>query len=222
MDELKWLAHVFLVYIAPTGVATLIVGYIVNRRLEKYKNELQTSSSIQLEKFKNELQSASSVQLEKHKADLGRESKRKEILYTKLREQQAEVFETFYEKLAIMHMEACNITSVGGNPEENIKNYREPYWKAAKDFTTYFKTHRIFLTEEVCKLSDDLEVKLNVAVHRFEVSRSHQAYDFDPQGKLTEWFTAVTAVQEDCKMIKEEVEKLFRGIMRVEELSANA
>jgi hypothetical protein len=198
MDELKWLGHIFLTYVLPTGVSALLVGYYFNRRLEKYKNELQA---------------ASLIQLEKHKAELDRESKRREILLTKLREQQAVVFEELYKNLILMLQGMWRVTTSYEDKKEDFQNIIVGNSDIMSSFWDHFTTHRIFIPTDIDIMITKFYFDLNSAVENFRSFKEATSSD----EKIAFRHSAVV-LRDECENIRTEIEKRFRTILEVDRL----
>jgi hypothetical protein len=153
----------------------------------------------------------------KLKNKIAGESKRKEILLTQLREQQAVVFEELYEKFVSMFQKMWTVTTSNKDNKEEFDPKLDTYSALADDFWKYFTTHRIFIPTDIDNMITKCYLNLQSCVSEYTRSKVESTAD-----ERTDARKASSALRDECENIQMEIKKRFRIILGVDDLYAAA
>ena len=148
--------------------------------------------------------------MEKVKADLQKEGKHTEIQFLKLRERQIAVFEEFYAKLSLTYSSALETVHIAEFTE--FKGRLDKFLSYYDDFIHCYRSKKIFLTEDICSLTEILDKNIVTAVR---ARRSFDNEGIPYETRDANWMQGYESVSVDCKKLMEEVESTFRKLLGV-------
>jgi len=201
--------EIILTSIGGSAVLFAVVGWlaksIISQLLEK-----------DFERFKLNLQASAQMELEKFKAELKRSAYEHQITFGKLHEKRAEMIADLYAKIVDLQdsveVFVRNVMSV--SPEKNKENLRI-IWKAADSFKECYRKNKIFLSEDMCKLIEDLNNNLSspvseLSMHLEMVGETDQ---IDPVYRA--WEKAEHKIADIVSIIRRDIENEFRKLLGV-------
>jgi hypothetical protein len=188
------------------GIASLIgfitkgvIQQILNKDLEKFKTNLESENKINQLKIDKEI--------EKYKSDLNLIVSRQNLLHSK----RSELISELYQKLVILHSSMIEMTAIlklgTSKDEEGFKKEElERIDKTAllgNEFFEFYKVHKIYFTEEVCAMIDEIQEKLR---------RSHSDYSFKHLWGLPPSEMTYDLAKKANEKVKDEVPKLMKNL----------
>jgi hypothetical protein len=151
--------------------------------------------------------------LEEYKNDVQRETKRNEIVFTKLREEQAEIFKTMYEKVATLHHQMWSVTMSWPSEKEVFDAKMQTFSSTLENLWNFLSTRKIFLPASLDNAITQFYFNSVSAVSDFRSLR----FTEDIRQQVQERKEA-SALRDECEVVKTEIEKQFRALLGVEEV----
>lgn len=183
-------------------VIGLLVKYFIDKRFKSYEIELQAKSI--------EFKLALEKKIESHKADLNLLSFKKEKLhFTRL-----EVVSELFKRIVKLNFSMQEMFEIYKKKTENFDKEEEKRIKKAGNsynyFSTYYREHEIYFSDESCKLLDSLIREYSDSIFDYTYEKIYGIKN--PKG-----FTEVyKKVSEEIPNILGLLKKEFRKIIDVE------
>lgn len=136
-------------------LAKQIISQVLNKDLEKFKNQLQSENDKAKLKFEKEIES--------YRADLNLVYSKQLQLYSK----KSEVIEALYHRLIDLHDIMLEMTvsfrNITGKDEQTVQQEEFDRVNLAaqkgNDFFKFYSTNKIYFEKETCKLIEELQMK---------------------------------------------------------------
>jgi DNA-directed RNA polymerase subunit F len=152
--------------------------------------------------------------LERFKADLARSAYEHQITFGKLHEKRAEIIADLYAKIVALQnsVEVFVRNVIGVTPKKNEENLKT-IWKAADSFKDCYRKNKIYFSEDVCELIEDLNTNLSSPVS--ELSMHLEMLGNSDQIELVyqAWEKAEQKISDKAEIIRREIETEFRKIL---------
>lgn len=205
------------IYSVGTAFVVSVVGYlakqiinqVLNKDLEKFKNQLQSENDKAKLKFEKEIES--------YRADLN-------LFYTKqiqLYSKKSEVIESLYHKLIDLHDIMLEMTvsfrNITGKDEQTVQQEELDRVNLAaqkgNEFFKFYSTNKIYFEKETCQLIEELQKKFKETHtdysfrHTFGLPPSEMTYEMAKK--------SVDRVREEIPKLMEKLENDFRQTLGV-------
>lgn len=205
------------IYSVGTAFVVSVVGYlakqiinqVLNKDLEKFKNQLQSENDKAKLKFEKEIES--------YRADLNLVYSKQLQLYSK----KSEVIEGLYHNLIDLHDIMLEMTvsfrNITGKDEQTVQQEEfDRVNQAAQkgnDFFKFYSTNKIYFEKETCKLIEELQKKFKETHsdysfrHTFGLPPSEMTYEMAKK--------AGDRVRDEIPKLMEKLEDDFRQTLGV-------
>ncbi|MGH0601710.1 hypothetical protein [Bacillus mycoides] len=195
---------------------------------ENHKNELNK----ELKKIEAEFKVLTDRQIEDHKAELKKINDKYHITFSKLHADRAVIIQDLYSKLVALESKAKDLMGPNGSINRSIPRLREPE-KTAKisedlkvswiDLLDCYTKNKIYFSEEVCKLFEDIIYGIpTIAVQFFSYTSSKsvqvQEEAISVEKKEEEDRIVAEFVYDEMPKIKGVLETEFRELLGVIEV----
>jgi len=154
-----------------------------------------------------------SIKLAVFKKDLEKSLFEHKTHYSLFHEKQAEVIGILYGKIVQTASQIHRLVDIfqfsDGKP---LSQKKREVKEIGNDMLDYYKEHRIYLEEDICKIIDKMNDTFRSVYFRFDLSQTEEEYKPDPTG---EWIKASkeldNAIPELKKKLEEDLKKVLRG-----------
>jgi len=165
--------QIILTSIGGSAVLFAVVGWLAKSIIAQFLEK-------DFERFKLNLQANAQMELEKFKAELARSSYQHQITFGRLHEKRTEIIADLYAKIIDLQdsVEVFVRNVMGVAPDKNKDNLKL-IWKAADSFKECYRKNKIFFSEDMCELIEDLNSNLSspvseLSMHLEMVERTDQ------------------------------------------------
>lgn len=182
-------------------LAKSIISQFLEKDFERYKFNLQTNAQMELEKFK---------------AELKRSAYEHQITFGKLHEKRAEIIADLYAKIADLQgsVEIFVRNAIGVAPNKNKENL-QIIWNAADSFKECYRKNRIFLSEDMCELIEDLNSNLSSPVSELSMHLEMLEKTDQIEPIYNAWEKAEHKIATTVSIIRRDIETQFRKLLGV-------
>lgn len=201
--------EIILTSIGGSAVLFAVVGWLVKSIISQFLEK-------DFERFKLNLQTSAQMELEKFKAELARSAYEHQITFGKLHEKRAEIIADLYAKIVDLQdsVEVFVRNVLGVTSDKNKENLRI-IWRAADSFKECYRKNKIFFSEDMCGLIEDLNNNLSSPVS--ELSMHLEMVENNDQLKpvYQAWEKAEQKIADTVSIIRREIESEFRKVLGV-------
>ncbi|HDR4460012.1 TPA: hypothetical protein QCP98_000734 [Bacillus cereus] len=198
----------------------------LRKREEDYKKELNK----ELKRIDAEFKVLTDRQIEEHKSELKKINDKYQIKFSKLHADRAVIIQDLYSKLVALESKAKDLMGPNGGINRSIPRLREPE-KTAKifedlkvswsDLLDCYKQNRIYFSEEVCELFEDMIngiVSTTVEFFPYMPINHVQEQDISVEEKEKVDKKVVEFIYSEMPKIKRALESEFRELLGVIEV----
>ncbi|MHA4410656.1 hypothetical protein ACX163_05205 [Bacillus cereus] len=214
VEGLKWIGSLG-VFTLGTATITGIIGYI-------FKTVFAHMLNKQTEQYKVIL----NKQTEEHKSELQRLTNKHQIIFNKLHEERAVTIKELYSKFVKLEKKMRSLTSLFQGAWENTmeqksKDALDSYW----DFLDFYSVNRIYFSEDICKIIDNIEGEFKNILHNiqvYELDRNELDSDIKVRHEqINVWKANWDRVKKEIPDLKNKIEIEFRKLLGVIEDQRN-
>lgn len=201
--------EIILTSIGGSAILFAIVGWLVKSIISQLLEK-------DFEHFKLNLQANAQMELEKFKAELKRSSYEHQITFGKLHEKRAEIIADLYAKIIDLQdsVEVYARNLLGVTSEKNKENLKV-IWMAADSFKECYNKNKIFLSEGMCELIEDLNNNLSSTVSELSMHLEMEEMTAETDPLYRAWEKAEQEIADKVSIIRRDIENDFRKLLGV-------
>lgn len=194
---------------ALVGFGAWLLRYWLSERM---KRAIKSEYDQKLETHKAQLKAESDIAIEKIRADLAIKTAERQIQFTRLHEERAEVIAETYALLTDLHIKLGEYVKIfepaGDKPKEER---RKEVQGAHKAFIDYYPRRRIFLPPSAVKKIDDVNQESVSAFYDFFYQV--EAYQEKGSHDTRAWLEIFKKVRDQMPKALGELERDFRALL---------
>ena len=187
----------------------------LTKDVQKFERDLKASADSQLERLRYELKGKGDQSIEQLKSALQIASTERQIRFANLHAKRAEVIAEVYKRAVDVEREGAVYVYKFGQVPENEQG-EAPAIAALRDFDLYVGQHRIYLSEQMCRLLEEFSGLLNPPlVHALVYGRIEHPKPETLKDSHEGFKKALEKFQRDIPAARLALEREFREILGV-------